>query len=66
MAMTYVFLLVISGLLTNFKYSTIQVTHGSGGFVPYTSGIYMEEIDNPVENHIISVAGWGVEVERFL
>lgn len=31
------------------------------GFEKYTGGIYLEEIDDPGINHIISVAGWSVD-----
>jgi len=38
----------------------IHVTK-SKGFVTYTGGIYKEEMDKSIENHMISVVGWGVE-----
>ena len=38
----------------------IHVTK-SKGFITYTGGIYKEEMDESIENHMISVVGWGVE-----
>jgi len=35
--------------------------HATQGLDDYTGGIYKEYIENPEENHILSIAGWGVE-----
>lgn len=35
--------------------------HATQGLDDYTGGIYKEYVENPEENHILSIAGWGVE-----